>query len=404
MDTVYDILVVGAGTAGLSAGIYGARAKRSTLILDRKRPGGQAATTEKMENYPGFPGCIGGRELMDRFRDHAVGLGASILRADVAGFAAEDGRYLVRTGDGGAYRARSLVLAPGCEPRRLGVPGERELTGSGVSYCATCDAELYEGAIVTVVGSGDTAVEEAAFIARFADEVVMIVVHDEGTLDCNRTMAEAALANPKLTWKWNHSLVAIQGREAVEGVRAMNLRTGRETTIPCDGVFVFVGTIPQTAFAGDFVETRNGFIVTDETMRTNRPLVYAAGDARVKSLRQVVTAASDGAIAAFFADRALTELDEFSRAIDRAMSRSAGGDGAGCLLYFYTPPVRRSLELFPRVEEEALALGLPLVKLDTYRYGGVAARLGVTEVPRLVRVGRNDSGDVIPGDTIPLDP
>jgi thioredoxin reductase (NADPH) len=395
MDGVSDILVVGAGSAGLSAGVYGARSRRSTLILDRKRPGGQAATTEKMENYPGFPECIGGRTLMDRFRDHATGMGAKIEKTDVVGFAEEGGIYIVKTADGGVRKARSLILAPGCEPRRLGIPGEKEFSGSGVSYCATCDAELYEGATVVVVGSGDTAVEEANYISRFADEVVMIVVHDEGVLDCNKTMAETALANPKMTWKWNRSLASIEGTDSVTGVKAKNLRSGGEETIACDGVFIFVGTVPQTAFIGDFVAMRNGFIVTDEKMETNRPLVYAVGDARVKALRQVVTAASDGAIAAFFADRALTEMDEFAAAIGRA--------GRDCLLYFYTPPVQKSLELFPVVERMAGDLGLPLVKLDTFRYRGVASRLGVTVVPRLLHVTTSDTGDVIPGETIPLE-
>ena len=394
MEGINDILVVGAGTAGLSAGIYGARSKRGTLILDRKRPGGQAATTEKMENYPGFPGCIGGRALMDRFRDHATEMGARIEKTDVVGFAEEAGIYVAKTASGGEFRARCLILAPGCEPRRLGIPGEKEFSGMGVSYCATCDAELYEGAVVVVVGSGDTAVEEANYISRFADEVIMIVVHDEGVLDCNKTMAQAALANPKMTWKWNRSLLSIEGSDSVSGVRAKNLRSGGEEELACDGVFIFVGTIPQTAFIGDFVATRNGFILTDEKMETNRPRVYAAGDARVKVLRQVVTAASDGATAAFFADRALTEMDEFAQAMDRA--------GKDCLLYFYTPPVQRSLDLFPVVERMAGELGLPLIKLDTFRYRGVAASLGVSGVPRLLRAGRNDTGDVIPGETIPL--
>ena len=387
-DGPSDILIIGAGTAGLSAGIYAARAKRSTLILDRKKPGGQAATTEKMENYPGFPEVIGGRELTERFRRHAEAMGARIQRAEAVSFAEEEGGYVVRTKDGAALRARALIIAPGCEPRRLGIPGEKEFTGSGVSYCATCDAELYEEARVVVVGSGDTAVEEAGFISRFASEVVMIVVHDEGTLDCNRTQAETAMANPKLTWMWNRSIVAVEGGEAVSGVRVRNLRTGVEETVPCAGVFLFVGTVPQTAFLGDFVALKNGFIVTDEKMETSRPRVFAAGDARIKVLRQVVTAASDGAVAAFHADKALTEIDEYAQAVRRA--------GREYLLYFYTPPVQRSLDLFPVVEARAQGLGLPLIKLDTFRYRGVAARCGVTEVPCLVRMADGEKKEQLP--------
>jgi thioredoxin reductase (NADPH) len=382
-----DVLVVGAGTAGLSAGIYSARARRSTLILDRARPGGQTATTEKMENYPGFPEAIGGRDLTERFRRHAEAMGARIERAEAVSFAEDGDGYLVGTKDDRSIHARSLVLAPGCLPRRLGIPGEKELTGSGVSFCATCDAELYEDARVVVVGSGDTAIEEAGFISRFAAEVVMVVVHDEGTLDCNRTQAETAFANPKLTWLWNRSILAVEGEGAVSGVKVRSLKTGAEELVPCGGVFLFVGTVPQTAFLGDFVALNRGFIVTDEKMETSRPRVFAAGDARVKVLRQVVTAASDGAIAAFHADKALTEIDEYARAVQRA--------GRAYLLYFYTPPVQRSLDLFPVVEKKAEALGLPLIKLDTFRYRGVAARCGVAEVPTLVRMEDGDKREVL---------
>jgi thioredoxin reductase (NADPH) len=387
MDRV-DILIVGAGTAGLSAGIYAARAKRSTLILDRKRPGGQAATTEKMENYPGFPEVIGGRELTERFRAHAEAMGARIERGEAVSFGEEEGGYLVRTKDGASLAARALILAPGCEPRKLGIPGEKEFSGSGVSSCATCDAELYEGARVVVVGSGDTAVEEAGFISRFASEVVMLVVHDEGTLDCNRTQAETAMANPKLTWMWNRSILAIEGGESVSGVRVRNLRTGAEETVACDGVFLFVGTVPQTSFLGDFVTLAKGFIVTDEKMETSRPRVFAAGDARIKVLRQVVTAASDGAIAAFLADKALTEIDDYEKAVARA--------GREYLLYFYTPPVQKSLDLFPVVERKAEAMHLPLIKLDTFRYRAAAARCGVTEVPALVRMENGEKKEQLP--------
>jgi thioredoxin reductase (NADPH) len=386
MDT-YDVVIIGAGTSGLSAGVYAARAKRSTLILERRRPGGQAATTEKMQNYPGFPGSIGGRELMNRFRDHAVEMGARIEQAEAVSFTQEEAGYSVHTKGGTLYGARSIILAPGCEPRKLGIPGEKEFMGTGVSFCATCDAELYEGAKVVVIGSGDTAVEEAGFISRFADEVLMIVVHDEGTLDCNRTQAQIALANPKLKWMWNRSIVAIEGRDSVDGVRIKNLRTGAEERVSCDGVFLFVGTIPQTAFLGDFVATKNGFVLTNERMETNRPLVFAAGDARVKVLRQVVTAAADGAIAAVEADKALTEIDEFAKAVQRA--------GNAYLLYFYSPPVQKSLDLFPVVEKQAARIGLPLIKLDTFRYNKVAERFAVTSVPYLVRIENGKSKETL---------
>ncbi|MEW5816813.1 MAG: FAD-dependent oxidoreductase [Spirochaetota bacterium] len=378
-EELYDIVIVGAGSAGLAAGIYGARARRTTLILDKKRPGGQAATTEKMENYPGFPESIGGKELMERFREHALKMGCNIEKAEVRGtFGEKNGLYTVFAGNNAVFKGRSLILAPGCEPRRLGIPGEKELSGRGVSYCATCDAELYEGAKVIVAGSGDTAVEEADYISRFADEVVMIVVHDEGILDCNKTMAERAMENPKLKWKWNRSLLAIEGEGTVEQVKLKNLRTGCQEDAECAGVFIFVGIIPQTAFIGDFVSMKNGFIVTDEKMETNRPLVFAAGDARVKALRQVVTAASDGAIAAFHADKALTEIDEYGKSVKRV--------GREYLLYFYSPFIEESLELFPYVEGKARELNLPLIKLDPFRYRKAAEKYNVPASPYLVHI------------------
>ncbi|HEY9592895.1 MAG TPA: FAD-dependent oxidoreductase [Spirochaetia bacterium] len=387
MET-YDVVIIGAGTGGLSAGVYAARAKRSTLVLDRRRPGGQAATTEMMENYPGFPGGIGGRELMDRFRDHALEMGARIRQADVTGFSEEDGVYVVRTRDGARIGARSVILAPGCEPRKLGVPGEAEFSGRGVSYCATCDAELFEGARICVIGSGETAVEEAGYLSRFASEVVMIVAHDEGILTCNRTQAQTARANPKLTWMWNRSTLAIEGTETVEAVRVRNLKTGEEERVPCEGVFLFVGTVPLTDFIGDFVRTEKGYIPTDERMETDRPLVFAAGDARVKALRQVVTAASDGAIAAWQADRELTEIEEYGKSVKRA--------GDSYLLYFYSPSVRRSLELVPEVEKRADALGLPLIKLHALRFRNIAARYNVTGAPSLLRIEKEIVKEVLP--------
>lgn len=384
---LYDILIIGAGTAGLTAGIYAARAKRSTCIVDRKRPGGQAATTERMENYPGFPGGVGGRELTNLFRDQALEMGCAIVKDTVLTVSQADGILRAECKSGALFEGRALILAPGCEPRRLGIPGEEELTGSGVSYCATCDAELYEDAKVVVVGSGDTAVEEAVYISRFAREVVMVVVHDEGTLDCNSSMACDAMENPKLTWMWNHSLEAIEGDEIVERVRLKNLKNGTTAELDCDGVFMFVGTVPLTGFAEGFIGLDGGYIATDDAMRTGRSLVFAAGDARKKHLRQVVTAASDGATAAFFADKGLSEIDGYER-----LTAEAGDD---FYLYFYFPPTAKSLELFPVVERMAAEEGKKLIKLDRSRYRNIAANFGVDRVPELIRVTQGKRAETI---------
>lgn len=375
---IFEIIIIGAGAAGLTAGIYSARSKRKTLILDRKRPGGQAGTTERLENYPGFPGGIGGKELMNLFRDQAIEMGSVIEKGKVSSITESAGHYLVKIAKGKEFTGKSVILAPGSLPRQLGIKGEEEFSGRGVSYCATCDAELYEESKVVVIGSGDSAVEEAVYLSRFASEVVMIVVHDEGVLDCNKTMAEEALRNPKLSWRWSSAVIAIEGDEVVSGVELKNLRTGKVEQLECDGVFMFVGIVPQTDFLKGFVDLSRGLISHNEQMETNRPLVYAAGDASVTALRQIVTAAADGAKAAFFADRALSEDEEYKKAIDRA--------GDECFIYFYTPPVQFSLDLFPEVEKRAEAAGLPLIKLDTSRFRDASRKFGVESVPRLFRV------------------
>jgi thioredoxin reductase (NADPH) len=387
-DALRDVIIIGAGAAGLTAGIYASRSKRSTLIMDKKRAGGQAATTESMENYPGFPGGIGGRQLLDRFKQQAEEMGSEFAKDEVLAIEEREETYALTCKSETVYEARSLILAPGCQPRKLGIPGETEFTGRGVSYCATCDAELYEETTVVVIGSGDTAVEEATYLSRFADTVVMIVVHDEGVLDCTASIAEEAFENEKLYWKWNTAIEEIDGDDLVERVKVRNLRTGEEEWLECDGVFMFVGTIPQTSFLSGFVDLQNGFIKTDATMQTNRRLVYAAGDARAKNLRQVVTAASDGATAAFFADKALTEIDEYTRAIERA--------GNEYLLYFYFPAVQRSLDLFPEVEKKAKDYNLNVIKLDTSRYKTIAGKYNIDTVPTLLRVENSTIKETIP--------
>lgn len=375
---VYDIIIIGAGAAGMTAGIYSARSKRKTLILDRKRPGGQAGSTERLENYPGFPGGTGGKTLMNLFRDQALEMGSIIEKGKVSSITESAGFYSVKTAKGKEFTGKSVILAPGSKPRQLGIKGEEEFSGRGVSYCATCDAELYEDAKVVVIGSGDSAVEEAVYLSRFAAEVVMVVVHDEGVLDCNKTMAEEALGNPKLSWRWNSAVVSINGDEVVTGVGIKNLGTGKVESEECDGVFMFVGIVPQTDFLEGFVDLSKGLISHNEQMETNRPLIYAAGDASVTVLRQVVTAASDGAKAAFFADRALSEDEEYKKAIDRV--------GDEYFIYFYTPPVQISLDLFPEVEKRAKVTGLPLIKLDSSRFRDASRKLGVESIPELLHV------------------
>ncbi|MCL2203268.1 MAG: thioredoxin-disulfide reductase [Defluviitaleaceae bacterium] len=306
MSVVYDILIVGGGPGGMTAGIYGSRARLQTAILEKGKPGGQAATTTEMENYPGFFRETTGPGVMGEFEAHAKQFGTVFLKGNVTGVAFEGEIKSVTTSSGETYQGRTVVLAPGAEPRMLGVPGEGKLRGKGVSYCATCDADFFEELDVIVVGSGDSAIEEALYLTKFAESVTVIVIHDEGILDCNKRSSEKAFANPKLKWVWNSVLEEIQGEEMVEAVVTKNIRTGEQTTREVNGVFVFIGMQPKTEFLkGKVALDPWGYIPTTERMETNIPGVYAVGDARAKYLRQVVTAAADGAVAAFAAEKFL---------------------------------------------------------------------------------------------------
>ena len=303
---MYDILIVGAGPGGLTAGIYGSRGRLKTAVLEKGRPGGQAATTMEMENYPGFYQDVSGPGIMDQFLAHAKHFGTELIKGQVTDLQLTGPVKKVTTKTGETYEARTIILSPGAQPRTLGVKGEGPLRGKGVSYCATCDADFFEELDVVVVGNGDAAIEEAMYLTKFAETVTIIVIHDEGVLDCNKMSAEKAMKNPKIKWVWNSVLDEILGDELVEGVNVKNIKTGEISPLEVNGVFVFIGSIPNTDFLqGKVALDKQGYIIANERMETDIPGVYAVGDARVKYLRQVVTAAADGAIAAVSAERYL---------------------------------------------------------------------------------------------------
>jgi thioredoxin reductase (NADPH) len=298
LDNIYDLIILGGGPAGLSAGIYGARAHMRTAIIEKGKPGGQAATTEELENYPGFGPGTTGPALTRAMTDHAKALGALLINDTIHSL---DLKSIPKKiiGKKDEYLARAVIFALGAEPRTLRVAGEGKLRGKGVSYCATCDADFFQELEVVVVGSGDAAIEEAEYLTKFADKVTMVVIHEEGKVDANRASAERAFQNPKLHWKWNSMVKSINGEDLVESVTLKNIKTGQEEEYKTDGVFIFIGTTPKTDLVKDVLElNEQGYIITDEKMATNIEGVFAAGDARDKYLRQVVTAAADGAIAA----------------------------------------------------------------------------------------------------------
>lgn len=273
MSEIYDIVVVGGGPAGLAAGIYGSRARLNTVIVEKSRTGGQAATTEEMENYPGFFDGSTGPGITAKMTEHAEHFGTGILKDDVVELSLEGHVKTLKTKSGQEIKGKTVVLCPGAEPRSLNVKGEHRLRGKGVSYCATCDADFFEDLDVIVVGNGDAAIEEAMYLTKFANSVTIIVIHDEGILDCNKASAEKAFKNPKLKWVWSSVLEEIKGEEIVDGVVIKNINTGELTEMPIDGVFFFVGTVPKTAFLKDTgVElNQQGYIVTNEMMETNLP-------------------------------------------------------------------------------------------------------------------------------------
>ncbi|MBM7867818.1 thioredoxin-disulfide reductase [Heliobacterium gestii] len=301
---IYDVLIIGAGPSGLTAGLYAARAGLRTGILEAVMPGGQAATTELIENYPGFDAPISGPELMMRFMAQAQRFGAELITEEVTRTALRGHLKRVETTSGVRY-ARAVIIATGAQPRRLGVNGEEDFHGRGVSYCATCDGAFFRGRKVIVAGGGNSAVEEALFLTKFATEVT--IVHRRDQLRATKVLQDRAFQNPKIRFVWDTIIEEIAGDAAVEKVITRNRKTGEAGEIACDGVFVFIGHSPAADFLTDPLErTEEGYIAVDAHLATNLPGVFACGDVRNTVLRQVATAVGDGAVAAISAEKFLS--------------------------------------------------------------------------------------------------
>lgn len=379
MAEIYDIVIVGAGPGGLAAGIYGSRSRLKTIILQKGRPGGQAATTEDLENYPGFGKGTTGPALMQAMADHAESFGTEIVRDEVIDVELEGDIKKIKTKSGNEYQAKILILALGAEPRTLNIKGENKFRGKGVSYCATCDADFFQELDVVVVGNGDAAVEEAMYLTKFAESVTIIVIHDEGILDCNKVSAEKAMANPKIKWVWSSILQEVKGDGLVETVVIKNIKTGEQSEIPINGVFFFVGTVPKTDLVKGKVDLdEQGYIITNEQMGTSVPGVYAVGDCRVKFLRQVVTAASDGAIAAVAAEKYLAEEEGFKQQVLNSKEP--------VMVAFWAPQIEESITAMSDLErwmEESCKV-VKLVKIDTYRNQRLVKRYAVEKIPSVL--------------------
>lgn len=301
-DDVYDIVIIGGGAAGLAAGLYAARARMKAILLERLGYGGQLLTYESVENYPGFPDGVTAFELAELFKAQASKFGLETVNAEVIGLRAEGPVKTVEI-VGRALQAKSVIIATGASPRKVGVTGEREFTGRGVSYCAVCDGPFYKNQEVAVVGGGDTAVEEAIYLTKFASKVYLI--HRRPVLRAAKVIQERALRNEKIEILWKTIVSEIHGGPfGVEYIVLKDIETCKPSRLPVTGIFVFVGLNPNVDFIPPAVQRdRSGFIVTDAEMATSVPGVFAAGDIRSKELRQIVTAVGDGATAAYNAGK-----------------------------------------------------------------------------------------------------
>jgi thioredoxin reductase (NADPH) len=303
-ERVRDLVIVGGGPAGLTAAIYAGRAALDTLLLTGATPGGQISATDLVENYPGFPEGVSGADLAMRFQTQAERFVGGVVNDFVTEVNLRTSPFVVKT-HSGEYRCRAMVVATGAHPRRLGVPGEEEFFGRGVSTCATCDAFFYRDRRVLVIGGGDSAIDEGLFLCRFAREVM--VVHRRDQLRATKTLQERAFASPKMRFIWDSVVEEIAGNQTVTGVRVRNVKSGEVSLVETDGVFVYIGMVPGTRwFVGQLELDENGYIVTDRRQRTSMPGVFAAGDVQSPDFRQVVIAAGSGAKAVIEVDRFLS--------------------------------------------------------------------------------------------------
>lgn len=299
---LFDVIIIGAGPAGLTAAIYTGRAKLKTLIIEKALVGGMAGTTNLIENFPGFPKGISGIELTQKIEEQARQFGATLYYGEVLTVKSD------KTVEVDKYKlnAKAIIIATGSEPKKLGVPGESDFRGRGVSFCATCDGPFYKDKNIAVIGGGNAAIEEAIYLTRFASKVT--VVHRRDKLRADKILVERALNNPKIFIIWNTTIEKIEGEKQIENILVYNSQTKTRTRIPVNGIFVYIGMKPNTQYLKDLVKLdENGFIKVDQNFMTDANGIFACGDVIAKPLKQIITAASDGAVAAHSALKFIEE-------------------------------------------------------------------------------------------------
>lgn len=376
----YDVVIIGGGAAGLTAGIYCGRARLRTLIIEKSLVGGLATYTNEIENYPGFPEGQTGLGLMELFHQQAKKFGVEFKLTDVKAASLEGDVKVVETFRV-RYECKAVIVASGGKPRLTGAANEElYLYDKGISFCATCDAAANSGKTVLMVGSGDAAIEEGLFLTRFAGRVIVSVMHDTGVMDCNEIARAEALANPKMSFLWNTVVNSFEGGERLQTVMLKNVKSGELQPVPVDACFLFIGYLPNTElFKGVLDMNRAGYLITNERMETNIPGVWAVGDVRDKFLKQVATAVGDGAVAGYGTEKYISECEIFEKQILNG--------GKPTLVYVFnaaSPADRDRLPMLERLESEA---GMPPIRrVDVYKSDGLARRLGVVAIPAMAYI------------------
>ncbi len=382
----YDVVVIGGGAAGMTAAIYAGRARLSTLIIEQALVGGLATNTNEIENYPGFPEGVTGKGLMELFHQQAKKFDVKFKLTDVRKVELEGEIKKVETFRN-IYEAKVVIIASGGRPRVTGADKEEDYLGKGIAFCATCDAAANTGKTVVVIGSGDAAIEEGIFLTKFANKVVVSIIHDEGKMDCNEIAKAAALANSKMEFQWNTVVDHFEGDEELKTVVLKNLKTEALIPIDCHTCFEFIGYIPNTdIFKGLIDITNKGYIVTNENMETNVEGVYAVGDVRDRYLRQVATCVGDGATAGVGAEKYIAESEAF---VSHVMKEDKPG-----VAYVFNAIEADQRELLSEIEKMELDYKdqYYFSKIDVYKSKGLANRLGVKEYPAvaIIKDGKVD--------------